>query len=805
MSSIRLSSTKSGGRKRDKGNDLNEKAEEDGEHETEVPGTCLPLLESNKKEENANHHQTVELAATKQSPPQHATIQNGLEDTAETPTINESQMSSIRLSSIKNVQKRDNGNDLNEEAMEETQVVPGTYLSPLRKTIRSRQCELRLCHSESPAKRNSPNQLSEALEENETEVPGTYLSPLRRKLDKSQYELKLCNDEPMSQRAEPLKRDRVDSSTHVERNMEENGTEVPGTYLSPLRKQMDKRQYELKLCNDESLYEQTESLKKGKVASSTHENETEVPGTYLSPLRRKRDKRQCELKLCNDESLSPQAGPLKIDRFDSSTHVERNGRFEPEFRQSYSTIMPSESEVPGTLVPPLVVNASTSQALVQSQFSGVHIGRQGYQKQCSVERPRRVSTSPDKVRQKKEAASKPEYPCSPSPAKKRPRVDHEPAAMQTRREAITTDIRPWNIHSEPIMSQLTCDVKTCPIGTTRPPDDNTQREAFTKNSVGNRNLSPEKKERPSTTTLQDRKQKLYVAYDVLDPVEIRALKMLHEQGLCQVVLDGVHSVSSHGHGESFDPFPAIMVTHTIDKPGFGSQKQSTVATCYRSYSYLKAKALGARIVDARWLVDCQNAGTLLDCDNYKIWSDLESYHNLMNAENLRDDAMATPCQESSMAHKFNGITFGLLQELGCNSPLELDESKSQSIKSLCLKTEPITTHEIESLTLCWGGSVTIDALTHMDILFVNDCMTLNQIAKGLLHNLKRNSDVRRWSIDKWRKDELEDFIVDGNLTSDCGEGIHVRIPIIRTKWLEDSICFNSLLSLTSYCWGILCL
>jgi hypothetical protein len=78
--------------------------------------------------------------------------------------------------------------------------------------------------------------------------------------------------------------------------------------------------------------------------------------------------------------------------------------------------------------------------------------------------------------------------------------------------------------------------------------------------------------------------------------------------------------------------------------------------------------------------------------------------------------------------------------------------------------------------------------------------------KALHTNLKRSNG--RWSVRKYEPGELDEFIVNGNLVGDNNVGgvqSHARIPIIRFKWLEDSICLTSLQCLDSYCWGILML
>lgn len=74
---------------------------------------------------------------------------------------------------------------------------------------------------------------------------------------------------------------------------------------------------------------------------------------------------------------------------------------------------------------------------------------------------------------------------------------------------------------------------------------------------------------------------LYIAFDILDPVEAGALKALHDQGLCRVV-NSVHKLpctkqhdmnSNKNSGQltsapQFRPFPAILVTDAIDRPAF---------------------------------------------------------------------------------------------------------------------------------------------------------------------------------------------------------------------------------------------
>jgi len=277
------------------------------------------------------------------------------------------------------------------------------------------------------------------------------------------------------------------------------------------------------------------------------------------------------------------------------------------------------------------------------------------------------------------------------------------------------------------------------------------------------------------------------------------LKTLHEQGACQVAMDGVQNLSTDKGDVTF---PAILITHVIDKPGFESQEQTTIATCYRTCSYLKARALGARIVDARWIVDSENAGMLLDCEKYEVGCDLESYTHLKTLSSEARALLSLQIRESRMmlSHKLDGITFGLLCEMESRGSLKIsEESKSQAAESqTSLETKPLTFPQIESLVQMWGGeTVARDELIHVDILLVDDCMTLEQIAAGLKEDICGSS---KWSIEKWTKEFLDDFF-----DEDESSLLSIRIPIIRTKWLEDSICLHSLQSLSRYCWGILCL
>ena len=127
-------------------------------------------------------------------------------------------------------------------------------------------------------------------------------------------------------------------------------------------------------------------------------------------------------------------------------------------------------------------------------------------------------------------------------------------------------------------------------------------------------------------------------------------------------------------------------------------------------------ALGARIVDARWLIDSQCAGTWLDCDSYGIWGDAETYDALFlrSQRNDHDDgdsgAAMLPNGLSSidelswnndgmirMSRQLNnsldGLTFGLLQGQGLewDELLDKNHTNGQSHNSqFPLKTQALT-------------------------------------------------------------------------------------------------------------------
>ena len=507
--------------------------------------------------------------------------------------------------------------------------------------------------------------------------------------------------------------------------------------------------------------------------------------SFAADVRRPCDGRSATAPVASPLTCSVGTCPMSVD------DVTRGDSLEPEESHGRS-VECGETEVPGTLLPPLPSRTLSSGRRPRSAGDDFEYYRERHFPDAedtdpSAIGPRRISASPNRSRRREGGTECEHSPLLGPPAERRRRVDDEPASMQNRRDdAITTDIRPWNVHSAPIMSPLTCGVRSYPIA--GPSEVIARRDSLM--SFG--------KPRQSAAT-----KNLYIAYDVLDPVEIGSLEMMHHQGFFQVVLDGIRGVTL-GPGQVESPFPAILVTHGVDRPG-------GMTTCYRSCSYLKAVALGALVVDARWLVDSLHAGILLDCEKYEILGDLESHSSLTAAQkvggNALDFLMTLSSGRSSMtlSHKLDGVTLGLLRDHDIGPLVESKERRESQLNSqLHLETRQITTQEIGSIVKFLGGRIITNELKYSDMLLVDDWMTLNQITKALRRNLDLGS-VSRWSIRKCQIGELDDYTEEGRLAGNCGGWSHARIPIIRSKWLEDSICRNSLGCLERYCWGILCL
>eukprot|EP00986_Skeletonema_menzelii_P005020 scaffold1766_cov142-Skeletonema_menzelii.AAC.2 len=284
---------------------------------------------------------------------------------------------------------------------------------------------------------------------------------------------------------------------------------------------------------------------------------------------------------------------------------------------------------------------------------------------------------------------------------------------------------------------------------------------------------------------------LYLSYDVLNEEECEALSFLCNGKLGVRIISDILPVS---RGGNLCPLPTILITHAIEKPRFGKgtpTRYNAIATCHRTYSYMKAVALGARCVDAQWLKDCQTSGSLLCCDSYSIYSDLESYNALIASGSKIEGVTIRGTVPFNKISPLNGTVFGFIDTL-------TKDAKLPSFKSL-------TSVQISSLVECWGGNVSNDSFTLMHALLARDCATLHQIVQKLKTCLQDNRDVSKesWSIESCTDEEL-DALINNDGTMNNSYSDDYRVPIIRAKWVENSICMNSLQSLKDYCIGVLC-
>jgi len=537
---------------------------------------------------------------------------------------------------------------------------------------------------------------------------------------------------------------------------------------------------------------------------------TEVPGTNLSPPLQ-----YSRMNLKRQQSFESSCGDSELSNEDSIMHAIKSAE---------------ESETISLDVTSEVENSGSDECYGETEVPGTqqHHPLLG---DIAAAQPKRVT--PHILRREIGISKFEEYkdddvPIDCPPTWKRRRLeDDEPVhSSQKEQGAITPIVRTTysNVNDdETNMSQLTYDVGTQDLAridllsntprkkSSPPPSQSSQLTYAIETQDINRIDSwirnscprPPPPPPPPPPLKQGMQSTEYIAFDILDLAETHALESMHSQGLVRVVLDEMKEVTIPGRGVL--PFPAILVTHGI------AESIEGMTACYRSYSYLKAVALGALVVDARWLVDSMDAGTLHDCNVYKIERDVETHSRLKARKIGRDDLLTTSSRQSSITlkHTLDGMVLGLLKNIDNVHRAHTKETHDDSRLNNQFQieeTKQITSQEIESLVKCLGGKVCI-GLTLSNALLVDDWSTLNQILKALHTNLKR-SNVSRWSVRKYEPGELDEFIVNGRLIGDNnvrGVRSNARIPIIRFKWLEDSICLTSLQCLDSYCWGILTL
>jgi hypothetical protein len=154
--------------------------------------------------------------------------------------------------------------------------------------------------------------------------------------------------------------------------------------------------------------------------------------------------------------------------------------------------------------------------------------------------------------------------------------------------------------------------------------------------------------KPCTINKADRT--FYLAIGNLISAEADALQVLNKQGHCAVV-NGIHR-----HDKSA-PFPPFLVTHAVEKT-------SSEMLCLRSYQYLKAVALGAQVINAKWLLDSKQAGALLDYGPYIICN--------------------RPLQ--AKPRLLEGLSFGII-DIGVASSYKIQHTETNSSSSY-MKSQP---------------------------------------------------------------------------------------------------------------------
>ena len=101
----------------------------------------------------------------------------------------------------------------------------------------------------------------------------------------------------------------------------------------------------------------------------------------------------------------------------------------------------------------------------------------------------------------------------------------------------------------------------------------------------------------------------------------------------------------------------------------------------------------------------------------------------------------------------------------------------------------------------WGGCATADVLTHADYLLVDAALTLEQCTAALRRRLAAEG-AGPWALRAAGPGELAACVADGSL-ADGGDDFLVRVPVVRTMWLEESVARGRVRPLEGHCWGVL--
>ena len=324
------------------------------------------------------------------------------------------------------------------------------------------------------------------------------------------------------------------------------------------------------------------------------------------------------------------------------------------------------------------------------------------------------------------------------------------------------DIRPWNIHShsQVEMSPMTCEK---PLTPHRPPP-----------------MSPD--------------NALFVAVDILDEDECRDIGWMQTQGMCQVVLDEVSLQ------KNLTPFPAILLTHTMEVPGFGNVEaenaDDVISVCYRTCQYLHARLCGATVVDADWATESKEVEAVKDVQKFAVWGDMESYQLMKNEQKK-------PCRDCPLTGATGDMLRSELRDYTLGLLMSQHERKCSEERNT-FEQQFMTREEMTSIIKCWGGE--IGTIPDADLLLVDSHVTLDKVIEALQRELGNDCD---WTIDKAKKSELATYVLvdapESQYTTRRPDDTSLRIPLVSSKWLEDSICLSEIRLLDGYCQAILCL